>query len=462
MTDLRLGPTDPAPAVPSAELLLPERSWRREVATEGEREQAQVRGAVRQFLLAGLVTLAVVAVPSALIMRQLALDYTLEDLQGSTALIARGIVAYGVDEELLAGEPEAVAAMEERVADRLAPERIDRLNIWSPDGIVLWSTESVLIGQAYPDHDWNADVRERGLPMATFEDHGAPRFGYEPGHGRFVEIDVPFVAATGDGLILEAFYPSSVVHEQQTHMLLSLLPVGLVTLLVLQLAQLPPAVRLARRIQSLQSGRRRLLRQAAAASDLERRRIARDLHDDVVQELAGTSYVLDAVTRRADDDARPALERAGTSVRRSVARLRGLMSEVYPADLDSEGLLAALEGLADRLRASEVSARVTVPDEPDLDPTTATLVYRVAREAVTNVLKHAEAGSVEIWLRRTADGVVLTVADDGAGFDLSGPAAHGHLGLTLVRDVIAEVGGVVEVVSAPGAGTRVTATIPPT
>nr|WP_297423520.1 ATP-binding protein [uncultured Actinotalea sp.] len=460
MAGVRLGPADPAPAVPSAELLLPERSWRHHPASEHEREQAQVRGAVRQFLVAGLVTLAVVAAPSALIMRQLALDYTLEDLERSTALIARGIVAHGVDDGLLAGEPEAVAAMEARVGDRLAPERIDRLNIWSPDGVVVWSTEPFLIGGEYPEHDWNTDVRERGLPMATFEDHGAPRFGYEPRHGRFVEIDVPFVSPAGDELILEVFYPSSVVHDRQTHMLLSLLPVGLVTLLVLQLAQLPPAVRLARRIQSLQSGRRRLLRQAAAASDLERRRIARDLHDDVVQELAGTSYVLESVTRRADDDTRPSLERAGGSVRRSVVRLRGLMAEVYPADLDSVGLLAALEGLAERLRASDVVARVTVPDEPDLDPTTATLLYRVAREAVTNVLKHAEAGSVEISLEQTADGVAVTVVDDGAGFDLSGPAADGHLGLTLVRDVIAEVGGVVEVVSARGAGTRVRATIP--
>lgn len=462
MSGVRLGPTDPAPAVPSAELLLPERSWRRHRATEAERERAQVRGAVRQFLVAGLVTLAVVAAPSALIMRELALEYTVDELERSTSLIARGIIAPGVDDAVLAGEPRAMAALEERVSDRLTVEQIDVLTLWSPDGGVVWSTEPALVGEAFPEHDWNQDVLDRGLPMATFEDDGAPRYGYEPRHGRFVEIDVPFEGAEGDALILEAFYPSSVVHDRQTHMLLSLLPVGLVTLLVLQVAQLPPAVRLARRIQSLQSGRRRLLRQAAAASDLERRRIARDLHDDVVQELAGTSYVLESVTRRADDDARPALERAAASVRRSVVRLRGLMSEVYPADLDTEGLLAALEGLADRLRARDVDARVTVPHEPDLDPTTATLVYRVAREAVTNVLKHAGAGSVDVALERSADGVVLTVADDGVGFDLSGPAAHGHLGLTLVRDVIAEVGGVVEVVSAPGAGTRVTATIPPT
>jgi two-component system, NarL family, sensor kinase len=237
------------------------------------------------------------------------------------------------------------------------------------------------------------------------------------------------------------------------------LPLGVAALLVLLLVQLPSALRLARSVERGDAAQRRLLSQAVAASDLERRRIARDLHDDVIQDLAGVAYALESAEPRLADDARPLVTRAREILRRDVATLREMLVELYPADLDSVGLPRAIVQLADPLRRDGVDVRVDVPDV-HVDATSATLLYRVARESLANAAKHAQARRVDVRLLDRPDELVLVIEDDGRGFDTASASARGHLGLRLIRDTVAEAGGSVSVSSTEGVGTCIEVRLP--
>jgi signal transduction histidine kinase len=430
---------------------------------EHEAERSEVRAAVVRFLLVGLLTLAVVSAPSALLMQHLARQHTLEGLEDSAEMMAQNMIAPLVDDAFLAGDPRAGRVLDRVAQARVADGSVVRLTVWDRSGLVLYSDASDLVGRLFPNHDWDDALLVDGLTVSSFEDDGVPQSRYEHDGGRFVEVDTPFRSASGHDLIFEAYYPAEIVHAQQRDMLLKLLPVGLGTLLVLQIGQLPPAIRLARRIQGLQVGRRNLLHQAAAASDLERRRIARDLHDDVIQELAGVSYSLEAVEKGVGPADRPVLDRARSVLRSSVRDLRTMLSELYPADLDMVGLPAALDKLADGLRAQGVRVQVDVAKDLSVPPGHATLLYRVARESLTNAAKHAHPAEVAVRLSQASECVVLEIADDGDGFDtaaVDAAAVEGHLGLRLIRDTVGEAGGTVEVGSEPGVGTRVVATVP--
>jgi two-component system, NarL family, sensor kinase len=147
-------------------------------------------------------------------------------------------------------------------------------------------------------------------------------------------------------------------------------------------------------------------------------------------------------------------------VRRAVGNLRGVLSELYPVQLDDLGLEAAVQELAQPLRAAGIRVDVQMPGDVELDRTTSVLIYRVAREALRNVEKHAGAGLVTVALRVAGDEAVLTVTDDGRGFDPDAAGPRGHLGLHLVRDTVTEVGGQVVITSAPGVGTRLEMCVP--
>ena len=172
---------------------------------------------------------------------------------------------------------------------------------------------------------------------------------------------------------------------------------------------------MARRLQSGRREREELLENALEASAAERRRIASDLHDGVVQDLAGLSYSLSAGAERAADDppARDILRRGAAGVRASIRRLRSMIVEIHPPDLHAEGLEAALEDLAGPLRDAGVGVEVVVPEGLALEPRVEELLYRGAREALRNVADHAGAGRVRVevgagperagsWWRTTA------------------------------------------------------------
>jgi signal transduction histidine kinase len=205
-----------------------------------------------------------------------------------------------------------------------------------------------------------------------------------------------------------------------------------------------------------------LLLRALDASDLERRRIARDLHDGVVQELAGASFALSAAADavRAEPGSSPAtsasLDRVAAGVRHSIRSLRSLLVDIYPPSLHDEGLPAALTDLLAPLPGSGTQTTLNITPNLDLAPETSALVYRVAQEAVRNAQRHAGAAHLDVEVSRRVDRVVLVVQDDGQGFDpgVSEKAiADGHVGLRLLSDLVAEAGGELMIRSGPGGTT---------
>jgi signal transduction histidine kinase len=207
--------------------------------------------------------------------------------------------------------------------------------------------------------------------------------------------------------------------------------------------------------------RERLLQKALDSSSDERRRIAGTLHDGVVQELTGTSFAISAsaalARSRGETEVAATLAEAAGTVRSSIGGLRSLLVDIYPPSLSSEGIAAALSDLAAPLRARGVAVELEVNVEDPLGPPTERLVFRVAQECMQNAAKHACASTV--WLRLRADpaGLELTIEDDGVGFDAEeriGRPPDEHFGLRVLRDVVAEAGGELQVSSAPGAGTR--------
>ena len=181
--------------------------------------------------------------------------------------------------------------------------------------------------------------------------------------------------------------------------------------------------------QSVQADR---LRSSLAAADAERRRWARELHDETLQGLGGLRLLLSSA-RRGDDleRAQTAMGEAVEHIEREIANLRAIITELRPAALDELGLRTAIEALLDRHREQsglQIDAELELPGpsagEERLDEDLETTVYRLVQEALTNVAKHARANHVRVTVKESEGELLLEVKDDGAGFDHE-TASHG-------------------------------------
>jgi two-component system NarL family sensor kinase len=235
---------------------------------------------------------------------------------------------------------------------------------------------------------------------------------------------------------------------------------------VFQLVQLPLARRLALRVKRGEEERAALLQRALDASDLERRRIAADLHDGTVQELVAASYGLAAAREGLGPDggqAAAALDSAADTTRKAVGELRSLLVDIYPARLREAGLPSVLADLASQVEGRGIATRVQTQPGLDLPDDVAALLYRTAQEAVRNAVEHAEPSEVEIRLSSDDGHATLLVEDDGRGFSPEQALARreeGHFGLRLLADRVHDAGGTFEIDSKPGRGTCVCAEVP--
>ncbi|MDQ4098757.1 MAG: GAF domain-containing sensor histidine kinase, partial [Actinomycetota bacterium] len=200
----------------------------------------------------------------------------------------------------------------------------------------------------------------------------------------------------------------------------------------------------------------------------ERSRLARDLHDALTQRLFSLNLTLEAAAATAaGDDPAPtveAIQQARGLVDSALAELRTLIFELRPPALESDGLLGALRKHAALLsRAHAVPVTVTdtrPPGAPGPSAAGERELWRVAEEALSNALRHAEASEVRVTVESNGD-TVLSVADDGVGFDPDARSiAARRLGLVSMRERVEAVGGTFEIVSAPGQGTTVRASVP--
>jgi PAS domain S-box-containing protein len=189
--------------------------------------------------------------------------------------------------------------------------------------------------------------------------------------------------------------------------------------------------------------RRRLLNHLVEAQELERRRIAWDVHDDSIQAMVAVGMRLQLLADRVPDENQPLVLQLEDSVRTSVARLRNLVVHLRPTAIDQHGLIAALDGyLRDVVAGWELETSLTadLASEPPLP--VAITIFRICQEALTNVRKHARATRVDVTLHSKDSGTLVRISDDGVGFPDPVPEnPYQQFGLLEMRERAETAGG---------------------
>ena len=195
----------------------------------------------------------------------------------------------------------------------------------------------------------------------------------------------------------------------------------------------------------------------------ERQRLARELHDSVSQALYGIGLGAHTAREALESDPEQALASIDyvlTLAEAGLAEMRALIFELRPESLEIEGLVAALTKQVAVLRSRyKLTVDADLGEEPDLLMETKHALYRVAQEALHNIVKHARASKVELRLARQANEIILEVHDNGKGFDPAGPFP-GHLGLRSMRERVTKIGGTLSIESVPGQGTCIEVRMP--
>jgi two-component system NarL family sensor kinase len=365
--------------------------------------------------------------------------------------------------DYLRGVPGAREDLDKIVGYRTSDESVTSVVVWNADGRVLYASEDHLIGEVYtPTPELLAAVG--GTVVAAVDE--MPESSYEGvAPGPMVEVYTP-LSADGQSLAFEAYFSYDRIEREAALLRGQIIPMAIGALVALELVQVPIATSLARRVRRHQAERAELMERTLTDSDRERRAVAADLHDGPVQDLAGVSYALSALRMSVAADQHATVDRLVGAVRHAVQSLRKLMVDIYPPDLSGPGLGAALTDLVEPLRAQGLTVSLDAGPLPELSPETAAALYRTAKETLANVATHARASSVWVCLEETElqgrPAVLLEVVDDGVGFPETGVdrRSEGHLGLRLVLDRVAHLGGQVELGRRPGGGAMVTAVFP--
>jgi signal transduction histidine kinase len=298
---------------------------------------------------------------------------------------------------------------------------------------------------------------------AEVSDLSAPENAYERPFIKLLEVYQLTHTIQGTPVIFEAYFRYSGVTEVGRDLWKQFAPIAIGSLIALEFIQVPIFITLARRLRAAQLQRERLLRHAIQASEAERRRIASDLHDGVVQELTGVSLSLAAASRTESTESTKMAD-ASSSIRSSIKSLRSLLVEIYPPNLHEEGLEFALGDLLGGVSNRGISVKLDVDlGKAELSADTVGLMYRSAQEALRNVVSHSGATRVRLVARVSGNVARVVVDDDGRGFtpeQIEHTESDGHFGLRALSGLVADAGGKLSVLSAPGAGTRVEVKLP--
>jgi signal transduction histidine kinase len=421
---------------------------------------------VAQFTLAGVVAVLIVGVATAIASRRVGEREAIVDARTRTLVLAQGRIEPVVTNGLIRGNLTSIRKVGTAVQRYVLDKSLVRVKIWRRDGTIVYSDEIRLIGTRYALAADDLQALDSGLIQAGVTDLSKPENRFERARGKLLEVYLPIRTPNGQRLLFEAYFRYGAVSSAGSRIWRSFAPITLGALLALELVQIPLAWSLARRLRRRQIERERLLQQAIDASDLERRRIAGDLHDGVVQDLVGVAFGLGGAARRDDITKESAglFEQSADEVRSSIKSLRSLLVEIYPPNLFEKGLVEALADLLARANGRGIATALDTEDLHDSVPPAVTgLLYRAAQEALRNVLTHAHATSVTVKVSDRDHLAMLDVIDDGVGFDpgsAEAKAEAGHLGLRALTDLFADAGGRLVVDAANGSGTRVHVEVP--
>jgi signal transduction histidine kinase len=414
-------------------------------------------------MLGSLAAIAVVVVGGFLALRSVATHEAERDTKSQVQTLGRLVQSAGLSDGVLRGDPRALRKLDDVVQGQVLNDSVIRVKVWTRDGRILYSDQPALIGQRFGLGAEERELFDKGGADAELSDLTKPENRYERPAGKLLEAHTVVRTPGGSPVLFEIYQRFSSINADGRRLLRTLAPPLLAALAVLLLFQVPLAWRMARRLQRGHSDRERLLAAAVESSDRERGRIASDLHDGVVQDLAGVAFGLAPLADEAqrDGDARRAsvIRDAVGRLRQGVRDLRTLLVEIHPPRLESAGLEPALSDLLSPLEAAGIATELHVEANGGAH-TSDPLVYRTAREAIRNAHEHAEPSAVEVSVTRRDGETRLVVNDDGRGFDTTARAGEGHVGLTLLDDLVRQSGGRLDVRSSPGEGTTVVLEVP--
>lgn len=409
-------------------------------------------------MAAGCVAVLLVVVATGELSRDAADAEAVDDARTLTLALAHNVVAPALPRGLVEGRPAAIDKLDRQVADRLEVDGLRRIKIWSLDGTVLYSDDTRLIGSRYELDGDEVEVIRDGGTDAEVSDLSRPENRYERDSGGLLEVYTGIESPEGEQLLFEAYFTTAGVDAGADQLVRQFRPITLGAVGVLMAVTTPLMLVLTRRSRLAAAQRERLLATAVEASDAERTRIARDLHDGVVQDLAGTSFRLSTIAARDRTDPALAgeLDEVSRALRVSMRSLRSLLVEIYPPDLAVTGLAAALDDLLTPLASAGITTSLDVSLKQDVPSALVELTWRVVQEAVRNAARHSRAENLEVAVVHEGSLLVARVRDDGIGWDRRAAPDPAHFGLRGMATLVAEAGGRLDVRTEPGAGTTVT------
>lgn len=354
----------------------------------------------------------------------------------------------------------------EHIAAIVGP-RVDRgevlaVHLWepvdasSPRGRVIWSTDQDKVG-VVAEPGGGADAWAVGATTVERLDSGSDSQG--PDERNLYEIYLGIADRSGRVYVLEVYKPVRQYDAIRSGLLAAWLPVALGGVVVVGLLTLPLSLLLARRAADAERDAARFADRALRARSEERLRIAETLHERSIQDLAAAGLLVDTARMQVDDASlRATLDEVGSLLARDVAELRAV-TESEMGSQESGSWSAAITERVAALRLAPIT-EVAVPDDLRLDDPAVALAHRVVKEALRNTAKHAGASAVGVDATEEGGQLVVSVVDDGRGFDPANAKSAGHVGLEVMRAAVRAGGGTLEVDAAPGVGTTVCVTIP--
>lgn len=418
---------------------------------------ARLRSPFVQVAIAGALGMVVIGVGSLIASRRAGEAEAMNDVRSRTELLARTVLEPNLSPALLDGDAAAIERLDVIVEQRVLDGSTLRVKLWDATGLVVYSDEHRLIGERYELDDDKVASLSSGEVVSEVSSLDGPENRFETA-GQALEVYLPVAGPGGEPLLFESYSSMSAVAGSSSRIRAEFAPIIVGALLVMQTMHFGLAWGLNRRHRRGQVERERLLQRAIESSMLERRRIAADLHDGVVQDLAGTSFAIAAAAEMASHtspELAKDLRSASVGTRRSLQSLRSLLVDIYPPNLKSQGLEAALVDLLAPAPAMGIRTDLVVTGDVDRSLETTALVYRVIQEAARNVFRHAEAATVAVSVSADDESTVATVLDDGRGFNASNGSPAGHLGLRLLADLVDDAGARLKVESTPGEGTAI-------
>ena len=421
--------------------------------TADETPRAVVRREVLRFAIPGALGMVLLAFASLAVSVAVAREQSVTDARTTAEWLARTVVEPRIDEGLQTGKPARMAELDAAFSASISGSDVKAIRLWNSDGVVIYSNDPRLIGERFGVPEGFAEG-----PVQGMADPNRPENRYLDPEANWVQVSLPVVGGDGSRYLFQISKLQDSLQQEARSVWMAFAPILAGSMVLLAVLLVVLGIRMASRISSELRTREELLERAVDASEMERSRIAADLHDGTVQHLAGLSFALAGMAARADasgdHDSAALLSDAAGTTRTSVRELRTLLVDIYPPNLQTSGLVPAIEDLLRGL-PDEIVVETSLVEPSDVQPRSRAALYRVAREALANVAKHADATRVVVTMEERADSVVMTVADDGRGFDPQ-TERTGHLGLRLMDDLVAANGGRLTVRSAPGAGTSVT------